>query len=199
MSSCSLCLTIVGTASGGYCFGIPSKWRCRRIIRSRPGGGRPRTTAVRGIAAPHRGALSARARARSMPAGRKAAVGAGRGYQSAHPGADGGQRVGRHPDAPACHRRGDSQRNGTHCSTHYRGTTEPGNRPRLAPRNRASTRIRAPSIRADAACRGTPSPLNRFSHLMSEKLLVLPITAPHPCSAVEMKGAENEPDELHAY
>ena len=40
-------------------------------------GGRPRTTAVRGIAAPHRGALSARARARSMPAGRKAAVGAG--------------------------------------------------------------------------------------------------------------------------
>src|ERR1700730_3018836 len=28
---------IAGTASGGYCFGIPSKWRCRRIIRSRPG------------------------------------------------------------------------------------------------------------------------------------------------------------------
>src|ERR1700747_2057458 len=25
MSSCSLCLTIVGTASSGYCFGIPSK------------------------------------------------------------------------------------------------------------------------------------------------------------------------------
>src|ERR1700730_5700171 len=37
MSSCSLCITIVGAASGGYCFGIHSKWRCRRIIRSRPG------------------------------------------------------------------------------------------------------------------------------------------------------------------
>src|ERR1700680_1896224 len=72
-------------------------------------GGRPRTTAVRGIAAPHRGALSARARARGMSVGRKAAVGAGRGYQSAHPGADGGQWVGRHPAAPACHRRGGSQ------------------------------------------------------------------------------------------
>src|ERR1700732_260670 len=120
-------------------------------------GGRPRTTTVRGIAAPQGGALSARARACGMPVGSKAAVGAGRGYQSAHPGADGGQWVGHHAVAPTCHRRGDSPRNDTHCSTHYRGPAEPGNRPRLARRNRASTRVRAPGIGADATCRGTSS------------------------------------------
>src|ERR1700737_4543321 len=45
---------------------------------------------------------------------------------------------------------------------------------RAGRRDRAATRVRAPGIGADATCRGTSSTLNRFYHLLSEKLLVWP-------------------------
>src|SRR5260370_39954435 len=53
-------------------------------------GDRPRTSAVRRIAPPQGRALSVRARARRLPIGRQAAARLRGGYQSPHPGADGG-------------------------------------------------------------------------------------------------------------
>src|SRR6516225_7631691 len=97
-----------------------------------------------------------------MPLGRSAAGRGGRGYQSPHTGANGGQRIGYHALAPAGDRRGNSQRDRDSNLTDYRSNAEPGNRSRLAPRDRAATRVRAPRKRADPTRRGALSAIIDF-------------------------------------